>query len=173
MRYRTGGTVASNCTLARSAFEIGRDNPPLSSPSWSSACCAEVRKVPGIETLSVRHAERGSFADQVVPFCCGAWSLHGPLPPSPPLGRNGSSRRVSCRALLVGPILPLSEAGRPSLRCVAMAEMTFAEVICIQQLHYTRRNFDLFSAALSTTARLPTPSCEAKAPWREPTVKLQ
>jgi len=35
------GTVSSNCTLARSAFGIGRDNPPLSSPSWSSACCAE------------------------------------------------------------------------------------------------------------------------------------
>jgi hypothetical protein len=34
-------TVPSNCTLARSAFGIGRDHPPLSSPSRSSVCCAE------------------------------------------------------------------------------------------------------------------------------------
>src|SRR6516165_1505315 len=35
------GTVASNCTLARSAFGIGRDHSPLSSPPRSSFCCAE------------------------------------------------------------------------------------------------------------------------------------
>src|SRR6516162_4777871 len=40
-RSTTFGTVASNCTLARSAFGIGGDHSPLSSPPRSSFCCAE------------------------------------------------------------------------------------------------------------------------------------
>src|SRR5215831_12911136 len=40
-RSLTVGTVTSNYTLAGSTFGIGRDNPPLSSPSRSSVCCAE------------------------------------------------------------------------------------------------------------------------------------